>query len=201
MVNETGTAAHSTRSRPVVAVIVPAFNAETFLEQTLASVSSQTDPGWQCVVVDDGSTDDTARIAARFEHEDQRFTLVRQPNQGVASARNHGLRQTDSEFVMFLDADDVLEPDALELLRKVLTVEHHAPAVHGRASVIDRLGAQSDLCGYEQTFGRQRLVPRRYWPMPRTKFDKPMFPITSSGSSLGKMNNRTASSCIACSTF
>jgi glycosyltransferase involved in cell wall biosynthesis/GT2 family glycosyltransferase len=138
-------------------IVVPAYNAERYLDSTLRAVSEQTCRSWRCVVVDDGSSDSTAEIARRFAANDERFALVSQTNQGVASARNNGARLSTSEFVMFLDADDMLIADALERLRDVLLSNPDAPAVHGRATVVDELGQRSDSEGYEQRFGRLKV--------------------------------------------
>ena len=105
-------------------VVVPAYNVERYLPACLASLRAQT--AWQdCVVVviDDGSTDATAQIAAAAAEQEPRITLVRQPNSGPGpgAARNHGLDLVDTEFVVFCDGDDELTPAAVELLRAGLT--------------------------------------------------------------------------------
>lgn len=93
-----------------VAIIIPAYNAAAFLREAIASVLAQTVAVTQVIVVDDGSTDDTAAVAEKFGDA---VMLIRQPNAGVSSARNLGAAQTDAEWLLFLDADDRLRPDAL----------------------------------------------------------------------------------------
>jgi glycosyltransferase involved in cell wall biosynthesis len=92
-----------------VTVVVPAFQAAAFLEVTLAALHAQSTPPERIVVVDDGSTDDTAAIAERLG-----VTVVRQRQRGPAAARNRGLAEADTEFVAFCDADDWYTPDKLE---------------------------------------------------------------------------------------
>ena len=93
---------------PRVAVIVPAYNFERFIAEALDSVIAQTYRQWECVVVDDGSTDGTAAVAERYAAADPRIRCLRQPNRGVSSARNLALRSSTAPYVQFLDADDRL---------------------------------------------------------------------------------------------
>ena len=104
-----------TRRAPVT-VVVPAYNAARFLPVTLQSLQQQTTVPEQIVVVDDGSTDDTAKVAEGFG-----ATVVRQQQKGPGAARNRGLEAATSEFVAFLDADDWYVPDKLERSVEVLT--------------------------------------------------------------------------------
>src|SRR4051812_12341186 len=107
---------------PEVSVVVPAYNAARYLAQTLESVRAQTFTAWELIVIDDGSSDDTLAVAQEFARRDQRISACRQANAGVAAARNAGLREANREAwaIMFLDADDVLESDALANLRAAL---------------------------------------------------------------------------------
>jgi glycosyltransferase involved in cell wall biosynthesis len=101
-----------------IAIVTPAFNVGSHIGDTIRSVIAQNWPDWTMTIVDDGSTDDTAAVAARFE--DKRLRLVRQANAGVSAARNRGLAEADGEAVLFLDADDRLAPDALVRLLRTL---------------------------------------------------------------------------------
>lgn len=97
-----------------VAVIIAAYNFEEFVGDALESVRAQTFPDWECVIVDDGSTDGTAVVGDRYAAMDPRIRCIRQPNRGVSAARNAALRATTAEYVQFLDADDRLEPWKLQ---------------------------------------------------------------------------------------
>jgi glycosyltransferase involved in cell wall biosynthesis len=98
------------------AIIIPAFNAAAYLGEAIESALAQTTAASGVVVVDDGSTDETPEIGARFGDA---VISLRQTNQGVSAARNFGAKQVTSEWLLFLDADDRLTPDALsKLLRR-----------------------------------------------------------------------------------
>jgi glycosyltransferase involved in cell wall biosynthesis len=95
---------------PMVSVVIPCFNHAHYLTEAIESVLAQTYPHLEVVVVDDGSTDNTSEVAARYPG----VRLVRQPNQGLSAARNTGIRQTNGDYLIFLDADDRLLPSCVE---------------------------------------------------------------------------------------
>jgi glycosyltransferase involved in cell wall biosynthesis len=98
-----------------LAIVIPAWNAESYISDTIASVINQTETNWKLVIVDDGSSDRTREIALEFEARDSRIMVFSQPNSGLSAARNTGFTavREDSGAVLFLDADDILEPMAL----------------------------------------------------------------------------------------
>ncbi len=99
----------------LVSVIVPCYNGVRTLEETVQSVLHQTYGEWELLIVDDGSTDESAELIRQLAHEDQRIRPVfLQRNGGVAAARNAGLDRARGRLVAFLDADDIWEPDKLE---------------------------------------------------------------------------------------
>ena len=99
---------------PRVSVIVPCFNSSATLAETLESVLAQSFGSWEAIVVNDGSTDTSADVIAQYCHRDPRITSVAQGNLGPGGARNTGLAVARGEFVVFLDADDLLLPTMLE---------------------------------------------------------------------------------------
>jgi glycosyltransferase involved in cell wall biosynthesis len=99
-------------------VIVPAYNVGRYIDDTLASVIAQTEPDFEVIVVDDGSTDDTAERVRRWS--DPRVVYLRQDNRGPAAARNTGLERARGSFVAFLDSDDLWHPDKLRQHRYLL---------------------------------------------------------------------------------
>ncbi len=117
-------------------VVVPAYNAGKYVEDCVISlIRQQTDYAFRVAVVDDGSTDGTAAILRRFGAE-ERITVVRQENRGVSAARNKALQHIDARYVMFVDADDTLPPDAVEsLLEKAY--ECNSDIVEGCISRMD----------------------------------------------------------------
>jgi glycosyltransferase involved in cell wall biosynthesis len=93
-----------------VTVIVPAHNAADTLADTLESLTAQTFPGWEAIVVNDGSTDATPGIVEGFAAFDPRFRLVHRVNGGLAAARNTGVSHARHDALLFLDADDWILP-------------------------------------------------------------------------------------------
>jgi glycosyltransferase involved in cell wall biosynthesis len=100
-------------SLPLISVIVPAYNAESTLADTLRSVRNQTYPNIEILVVDDGSTDETAQITSDFASRDSRINLLSKPNGGVASARNFGISHSRGDYIAPIDADDLWHPTKL----------------------------------------------------------------------------------------
>ena len=98
---------------PRFSVVVPAYEAESTLSETLDAILAQTATDWECVVVDDGSTDDTLLIATAYAQRDPRFRVLHQSNQGTASAYNAGVTSAVGNFVVICSADDVLLPGHL----------------------------------------------------------------------------------------
>lgn len=106
---------------PLVSVIIPAYNAERFIERTLHSVFEQTYQNLEIIVVDDGSTDSTASIIEQMACGDDRITLIQQENQGVVAARNHAISRAQGRYVAPLDNDDIWLPRKIE--RQVRAME------------------------------------------------------------------------------
>jgi glycosyltransferase involved in cell wall biosynthesis len=108
--------AHAIRpSRPLVSVIMPAYNVAPFLEDSAASALAQSYPDLELLIIDDGSKDDTASIAERIQRENpSRVRVIRRANGGLAAARNTALSAARGEFFALLDSDDLWEPGFLE---------------------------------------------------------------------------------------
>ena len=105
---------YPTDNAPLVSVIIPAYNAERFIERTLKSVLAQTYHNLEVIVVDDGSQDRTAEIVQSISQLDGRVKLLQQPNSGVAAARNLGIQKSTGEFIAPIDADDIWYPENIE---------------------------------------------------------------------------------------
>lgn len=99
----------------LVSVVIPAYNAERFLERTLRSAAAQTHPTLEIIVVDDGSTDTTRDIAVKAAEADERIKVISVANGGVARARNTGIEHARGDYVAFLDADDLWHPTKIAL--------------------------------------------------------------------------------------
>lgn len=100
----------------MISVIIPIYNTEKFLSKCLNSVKNQTFKDFEVIMVDDGSTDNSADICQRFEKEDSRFMYYYKENGGSGSARNMGLDKAQGDYIAFVDSDDFVEPDYLETL-------------------------------------------------------------------------------------
>ena len=91
-----------------VSVVIPCFNQAQYLEETLVSVFKQTHTNWECIIVDDGSTDNSKDIAIKWCEKDERFLYVYKENGGLSSARNIGLKKANGKYIQFLDSDDLI---------------------------------------------------------------------------------------------
>jgi glycosyltransferase involved in cell wall biosynthesis len=142
-------------------VVVPAFNVARYVGPCLASVRAQTLSGWECIVVDDGSTDGTPERIR--ELADPRIRLIAQSNQGVSTARNAGLAGASGMYLLFLDADDLLHPEALSRLSAHLDAHPHAVAAYGTVWAIFEDGSsypQKGLRRRERSFPSGNLLER-----------------------------------------
>ena len=121
--------------RPTVAVIVPTYNHARFLAAAIRSITAQSQPADEILVVDDGSQDDPASVLRGFSE----VKLLRRENGGLAAARNTGLAATAADKVIFLDADDLLHPDAI-VAGLAAFADAHAAFVYGAHRRIDEHG-------------------------------------------------------------
>lgn len=101
--------------QPKISIIVPVYGVEQYIAKCLTSIQNQTFTDFECIVVDDGSPDNSIEIGKLTVQGDERFIFVSKPNGGLASARNFGLDQARGEYIAFIDSDDWVEPDFLEL--------------------------------------------------------------------------------------
>lgn len=97
-----------------ISVIVPVYNCEKYITRCLDSILSQTFQNFECIVVDDGSTDGSSTICDKYAEQDARFTVIHQKNGGVSAARNAGIDACKGEWLAFVDSDDWCEPNMLK---------------------------------------------------------------------------------------
>ena len=100
----------------MISIIVPVYNRDYCLSRCLDSIMYQTFTDWECVLVDDGSTDGTLEVCHCYEKADLRFRIYNQPNRGVSVARNRGLEFSRGEYIAFIDSDDWIDQNYLQLL-------------------------------------------------------------------------------------
>ena len=98
-----------------VSIIIPIYNVEKYLRRCLDSVQSQTFQDWQAILVDDGSPDKSGEIADEYAARDKRFVVIHKKNAGVSAARNDGLKLAGGKYVLFVDSDDVIQHQSLEM--------------------------------------------------------------------------------------
>jgi glycosyltransferase involved in cell wall biosynthesis len=114
-------------NKPLISVIIPAYNAEKFIHETLQSVLNQTYTNFEIIVLNDGSTDKTKEIVEKFQLSDSRIKLINKVNTGVSDTRNLGMQKANGKYIALLDADDVWLPDNLE---KKISVLEKNPEIH-----------------------------------------------------------------------
>ena len=100
----------------MISIIVPVYNVESYLEECLESIKNQTYADIEVILVNDGSTDGSREICEQYCEKDIRFRLINQENQGQSVARNRGVKESVGQFIMFVDSDDVINTNVLEVL-------------------------------------------------------------------------------------
>ncbi|MEO7975760.1 glycosyltransferase [Flavobacterium sp.] len=99
---------------PLISVIIPCYMQAQYLDEALTSVFTQTYKNWECIIVNDGSSDDTHEIAEKWLEKDSRYKYIYQKNKGVSAARNNGIGNAKGEFILQLDADDKIDSTLIE---------------------------------------------------------------------------------------
>ena len=124
-------------NQPLVSVIMPCYNMEPYISETIASVQRQTYPHWELLIVDDASIDHTAELVKKLQKEDDRIQFFVKPeHSGIADTRNQCLSMAKGRFLAFLDADDVWHPNKLERQLAFMT-EHHIGFSYSSYDCID----------------------------------------------------------------
>jgi glycosyltransferase involved in cell wall biosynthesis len=124
-------------ARPLVSVVIPSYNRAQYIAETIESVLAQTYPNIEVIVIDDGSTDDTAKVVERFAHQ---IRYVIQENSERGASRNHGLRLATGEYIAFLDSDDLWLPRMAEQCVDYLEARPDVGVVYADAMQIDDRG-------------------------------------------------------------
>ena len=121
---------------PDISIIIPIYNSEEYLAQTIESVMNQTYKNIEIILVNDGSTDGSKEICEEYAQKDKRIKVINQENSGNAEARNCGMKNASGKYYMFLDSDDLYEPDACEnMLNEIERTD--ADYVNGNYQIID----------------------------------------------------------------
>jgi len=152
---------------PTISVVTPCYNAGAFIEETMASVRAQKGIEWEHIVVDDGSSDDSAARVAAIASTDPRVVLVEQENSGVHVARSTGAERADpsSRYLMFLDADDYLAPNCLSTLVDHLEANPAVGLVYCAWTLVEQDGSRVDQPpGFPPRYLRHGLRIRELTP-------------------------------------
>ena len=116
---------------PLISIIVPVYNTARWLPRCLDSIQNQTFTDWECILSDDGSTDESGVICDEYAAKDPRFRVIHKENGGVSSARNAGLDKAAAPVILFADADDMLAPDLMEQACRLLKEDPEAMVIWG----------------------------------------------------------------------
>lgn len=124
---------------PKISVIIPCYNQGAYLKEAVESVLAQTYEDFEIIIVNDGSTDNTKALAHSWMKQDPRIYFIEQTNQGLASARNNGIKISRGEFILPLDADDKISPNYLGLAVSEFNADSKLSIVYGRAELFGEL--------------------------------------------------------------
>lgn len=117
-------------NQPLVSIIIPTFNRESLISETLVSVLEQTYTSWECIIVDDGSTDKTEAVVNDFNSKDKRIRFYKRPQnlpKGANACRNYGLQLSTGKYINWFDSDDIMHPQKLALQVKELEQNSNFP--------------------------------------------------------------------------
>lgn len=136
----------------MISIVLPVYNAEEYVRKCITAIQAQTYENWELVIIDNASTDTSLEICKEAAREDSRIQVFHQyKNKGVSGARNLGLERSSGEFITFIDADDWVKPDYLEVLLRTQKKYHADMVVCGYEKVQNREGVQMDTEKYEIT--------------------------------------------------
>lgn len=139
---------------PLVSVIVPAYNQGHYIKEAILSVKNQAFSDWECIIIDDGSTDDTRDIVRSFESRDNRFKYNYQENQGLSNARNNGIKVANGTYFAFLDSDDAWVTTTLQVMIDFLQKHPNISLAIGGYDEIDEQGTTISMTYYPPDCGR-----------------------------------------------
>jgi glycosyltransferase involved in cell wall biosynthesis len=125
----------------LVSVIVPCYNQGAYLAEALESVLEQTYPVWECIIINDGSTDNTDAVARLWEQKDTRFKYLSIPNGGVSNARNTGIAAAKGFYILPVDGDDKISPNYIETMIAVMDSDPKTKVAYG---AIQKFGAVNE---------------------------------------------------------
>lgn len=142
-----------------LSIIIPCYNAEEFVQKCIESILVQKGFDFEIILVNDGSKDDTLQVLESLAEKDHRIKVISQPNQGLSGARNTGIQHANGEYLLFVDADDRLEPHAFELILKHFAQEDLFCFSYNRVFSHKTVPRDLKINGiYEASFIQRRMV-------------------------------------------
>ena len=129
----------------MVSVIIPTYNSAVYIQESIKSVTAQTYFDWECIIIDDGSMDETDVLVKGEMKADKRIKYIPQENRGVSVARNNGIHEASGEYLLFLDADDTLNPLALEKMTSIMDNDSDVLLVYSDAVIFGNSQGYSNL--------------------------------------------------------
>ncbi|MBI9042252.1 glycosyltransferase family A protein [Lutibacter sp.] len=129
-------------NNPKISIIIPCYNQAQYLEEALQSVLNQTYTHWECIIVNDGSPDNTEQIVLEWTQKDRRFKYLYKENGGLSSARNAGIEKAQGEFILPLDADDKIGADYITLGMAAFSENSELKVVYCKA---EKFGTESGM--------------------------------------------------------
>lgn len=132
----------------LVSIIVPCYNQAQYLNECLQSVLNQTYQNWECIIINDGSTDNTAEVAKKWTEIDPRFFYYEKENGGVSSARNYGIKKSKGIYILPLDGDDYISDNYIETCVTDLEANTNTKLVYGKAIKFGVINEEWDIPEY-----------------------------------------------------
>ena len=142
--------------QPLISVIVPCYNQAQYMDECLQSVLDQTYHNWECIIVNDGSPDNTEEVALRWVEKDTRFIYLKKENGGLSSARNAGIEKVKGEWIQFLDCDDIILDDKFEV---AINYMEQYDVIICNFSLFNELGEYEPFCDLNQAiFNLENII-------------------------------------------
>jgi len=132
----------------LISIIIPCYNQAEYLSETLESVLKQSFQDWECIIVDDGSPDNTGEIAQEWCKKDSRFKYLKKENGGLADARNYGIKHSVGIYILPLDSDDIISNDYTSEAINILNHDIGVKIVYSRAMMFGEMEGEWDLLPY-----------------------------------------------------
>ncbi len=143
-----------------ISIIVPCYNQAEYLSFTLESVENQSFENWECVIVNDGSVDETESVANIWCAKDKRFKYIAQENKGLSAARNAGIRVAEGKYILPLDSDDLIHREFLEAAYNILDVDNELSIVYSNVQLFGESDEKWQDDQFELTeFMYRNLIP------------------------------------------